>query len=121
MKESKSMIKSEHYPHRTVTLRPGDTIWVTYLKPKNNPFSATTLKRLFGWINEQRYIGRVREEAPRRGVCPDERLVVDFYKADERGKFQCTHVAYNIELMIVKGELRDLHYKPNPSPSLFDL
>lgn len=110
----------EHYPHRTVTLLPGDTIWATYKKPKDDPFSPTTLKRLFGWINGQRYIGRVREEAPRRGVCPEGRLVVDLYKDDERGKFQCTHVVYNIELDIAKGVLTDLHYKPNPSPSLFD-
>lgn len=110
----------EHYPDRTVTLLPGDEIRVTYKQPKGSPFSANTLKRLFGWKNEQRYIGRVREEAPRRGVCPEGRLVVDLYKDDERGKFQCTHVVYNIELDIAKGVLTDLRYKPNPSPSLFD-
>ncbi len=114
------MNTKEHYPGRTVTFLPGDTIWATYIKPKDDPFSPTTLKRLFGWTNGQRYIGRVREEAPRRGVCPEGRLVVDLYKDDERGKFQCTHVVYNIELDIAKGVLTDLRYKPNPSPSLFD-
>lgn len=110
----------EHYPDRTVTLLPGDEITATYIKPKNDRFSPKTLKRLFGWTNGQRYIGRVREEAPRRGVCPEGRLVVDLYTDDKRRKFQCTHVVYNIELQIAKGELTDLHYKPNPSPSLFD-
>lgn len=110
----------EHYPQRTVTLRPGDTIWATYKQPKGSPFSANTLKRLFGWINGQRYIGRVREKALNRVECPEGRLVVDFYKNDERGKYQCTHVVYNVELKLAKGELYDLHYKPNPSPSLFD-
>lgn len=110
----------EHYPQRTVTLRPGDTIWATYKRPKESQFSAKTLKRLFGWIGDQRYIGRVRRDAPRRGESPEGRLVVDLYKNDERGKYQCTHFVYNIELQIAKGELTDLHYKPNTTHSLFD-
>lgn len=114
------MNKFEHYPQRTVTLRPGDEIRATYKQPKGSPFSPNILKRLFGWINGQRYVGNVREEAPRRGVCPDGRLVVDFYKDDKRGKHQCTHIVYNVELMIAKGELSDTTHIPNPSPSLFD-
>lgn len=114
------MNHNEHYPRRTVTLFPGDTIWATYQKPKDSTFAAATLKRLFGWENGQRYIGRVRQQPPRSGEGPEGRLVVDVYKADERGKYQATHFVYNIELKIAKGELTDLRYKPNPSPSLFD-
>lgn len=113
------MNSKEHYPQRNVTLLPGDTIWATYKQPKGSQFNANTLKRLFGWKNGQRYIGRVRRVQPRDNM-PGSTLVVDFYNSDERGKYQCSHAVYNIELKLVKGELTDLHYKQNPQPLLFE-
>lgn len=107
---------NEHYPHRTVTLLPGDTIWATY--NKKSSYNEKTLKRLTGWENGQRYIGRVRRRLT-EDKDPVGALVVDFYD-NEKGKYQCTHVVYNIELYIVDGRLRELHHRPNPSPSLFD-
>lgn len=43
---------------------------------------------------------------------------VTAYRCDHCGKVyiqkhQCTHIAYNVELKIVKGELYDVHYTPN--------
>lgn len=115
------MNNKEHYPQRTVTLLPGDTIWATYKQPKESTFSPNTLKRLFGWVNGQRYIGRVRRVASTQATATDENtLVVDLYEGEKRGKYQCTHVVYNIELQIAKGELVDLRYQPNPHLTLFD-
>ncbi len=112
------MNRFEHYPDRTVTLLPGDEIRATYRQPKGDPFSAKTLKRLFGWTNGQRYIGRVRHTRKGEGFT-DSSLVVDFFDT-KTNKRECTHVVYNVELQLAKGELYDLHYTPNPSPSLFD-
>lgn len=112
------MNEREHYPQRNVTLLPGDTIEATYIKPKNDPFNAATLKRLFGWKDGQRYIGRVRSEVENR-IGKVSRLVVDFFDK-EKGKHQSTHYAYNVELQLAKGELCDLCYTPNPQPRLFD-
>lgn len=111
---------NEHYPHRTVTLLPGDTIWATYKQPKESTFSPTTLKRLFGWVSGQRYIGRVRRAAPTQGNPDENTLVVDLYEGEKRGRYQCTHFVYNIELQIAKGELTGLRYTPNPYLTLFD-
>ncbi len=111
------MNNNEHFPHRTVTLLPGDTIWATYRK-NHSMYNEKTLKRLTGWKNGQRYIGRVRRRLV-EGKDPVQALVVDLYDND-KGKYQCTHVVYNIELYIVDGRLRDLHHRPNPTPSLFD-
>lgn len=111
------MDRIDHYPNRTLTLLPGDTITATYIQPQGSPFTPQTLKRLFGWKNNTRYVGRVRKEQPTRSN-PEATTVVDFY--DDKGKRQCTHVAYNVELQIVKGELRDVQYQPNPQPQLFD-
>lgn len=108
----------EHFPDRTVTLLPGDEIRATYKQPKGSPFSANTLKRLFGWKNDQRYIGRVRHIRKGEDIT-ESSYVVDFFDV-EKGKRQSTHVVYNVELQIAKGELTDLRYIPNPSPSLFD-
>lgn len=112
------MNRRDHYPQRTLTLLPGDMITATYIQPTNSPFTAQTLKRLFGWKNNARYVGHIRRDAPTRGKSPDLTTVADFY--DEKGKFQSTHVVYNVELMIAKGELREVQYRPNPQPQLFD-
>lgn len=110
----------EHYPRRTVTLRPGDEIRATYRQLPDAPvrIAPATLKRLYGWKEGMQYKGRVRHI--RKGEdLTESSFVVDFFDV-KTGKHQCTHVVYNIELQIAKGELTDLHYKPNPSPSLFD-
>lgn len=112
------MNSHEHYPQRTLTLLPGDEIRATYKQPKGSPFSANTLKRLFGWKNEQRYIGRVRHIRKGEDIT-ESSFVVDFFDV-EKGKRQGTHVVYNIELMIAKGELREVQYQPNPQAQLFD-
>lgn len=110
------MIKFEHYPQRTVTLLPGDEIKVTY-RQRPVVFNPSTLKRLCGWTEGMRYKGCVRHQ--RKGECvTDGSIVVDFYDI-KTGKQQCTHAVYNIELMVVKGELYNLRYIPNPNPSLF--
>lgn len=111
------MSKIEHYPDRTVTLLPGDEIRATYKQPKGDPFSAKTLKRLFGWTNGKRYIGRVRHTRKGEDIT-DSSFVVDFFD-EKTGKRECTHIAYNVEVNITKGELYDVRYTPNPSPSLF--
>lgn len=114
------MNEREHYPQRKVTLLPGDTIWATYKQNPNAPvrIAPATLKRLYGWKEGQRYIGKVREEPPTNST-PEGRVVVDFYD-DKKGKFQCTHLVYNVEHKLAKGELYDLRYIPNPQPRLFD-
>lgn len=114
------MIKFEHYPQRTVTLRPGDEIRATYRQLPDAPvrISPATLKRLYGWKEGMQYKGSVRHVRKDEGE-PDGSLVVDFHDA-KTGKHQCTHVVYNVELMAAKGELYDVSYIPNPSPSLFD-
>lgn len=64
------------------------------------------------------YKGRVRHI--RKGEdLTESSFVVDFFDV-KTGKHQCTHVVYNVELMAAKGELYDVSYTPNPSPSLFD-
>lgn len=111
------MNKSEHYPQRSITLLPGDEIKVTY-RQRPVVFNSSTLKRLCGWTEGMRYKGCVRQQ--RKGECvTDGTIVVEFYDI-KTGKRQCTHPVYNIELMAVKGELYDLQYTPNPSPSLFE-
>lgn len=103
----------EHYPQRTVTINPGDIILATYQKPAGSPFNASTLKRLFGWVNGWCYIGRARRDG-------EGKIVVDFYKEGAR-PLECTHAGYNVEVEIAKGALTDLRHRPNPSPSLFDI
>lgn len=44
---------------------------------------------------------------------------MDFYD-DKKGKFLFTHLVYNVEHKLAKGELYDYRYKPNPQPRLFD-
>ncbi len=110
----------EHFPNRTVTLLPGDEIRATYRQHPNNPvrIAPTTLKRLYGWKEGMRYIGRVRHKRKGEDIT-DSSFVVDFFDT-KTNKRECTHVVYNVELQLAKGELYDLHYTPNPSPSLFD-
>lgn len=114
------MNEREHYPQRKVTLLPGDTIWATYKQDSNAPvrIAPATLKRLYGWKEGKRYIGKVREEPPTNSN-PEGRVVVDFYDY-KTGKHQCTHLVYNVEHKLAKGELYDLRYIPNPQPRLFD-
>lgn len=111
------MAHFEHYPQRTVTLSPGDEIRATY-RQLRGVFNPSTLKRLFGWKEAMQYKGRVRHIRKGEDVT-DNSFVVDFYDL-KTGKHQCTHIAYNVELMIEKGELYDVTHTPNPSPSLFD-
>lgn len=113
-----TMNESEHYPRRNVTLLPGDTIEATYIKPKNSPFNPATLKRLFGWKDGQRYKGIIRKSA-KNVMGEGSRLLVDFIDLEKR-KHQCTHVVYNVELLIAKGELQEVTYQPNPQPELFN-
>lgn len=114
------MAHFEHYPQRTVTLLPGDEIRATYRQLPNAPvrIAPATLKRLFGWKEAMQYKGRVRHIRKGEDIT-DNSFVVDFYDL-KTGKHQCTHIAYNVELMIAKGELYDVTHTPNPSPSLFD-
>ena len=109
----------EHYPQRTVTLHLGDEIRATYRQRPNAPVRIVpaTLKRLSGWTEGMRYKGVVRHV--RKGeILADYSFVVDFFD-EKTGKHQCTHIAYNVEAFIAKGELYDITYTPNPSPSLF--
>ncbi len=112
------MDKHEHYPHRNVTLLPGDEIRATYRQNPKAPvrINPPTLRRLYGWTEGKRYKATVRHSKKGEG---DSSVVVDFFD-EKTGKHQATHPVYNIELMIAKGELYDLRYTPNPSPSLFD-
>ncbi len=111
------MAHFEHYPQRTVTLSQGDEIRATY-RQLRGAFNPSTLKRLFGWKEAMQYKGRVRHTRKGEGFT-DSSLVVDFFDT-KTNKRECTHVVYNVELQLAKSELYDLHYTPNPSPSLFD-
>lgn len=109
----------EHYPYRTVTLLPGDSINVEYTQLPAGIFNSSTLKRLFGWTEGMQYTGLVRYQRKGEGVTANS-LVVEFLDS-KTNRHQCTHPVYNIELMIKKGELFNLQYFPNPNPSLFDI
>ena len=109
------MNKSEHYPHRTLTLHLGDEIRATYTQIPKGVFNPSTLKRLSGWTEGMQYNGVVRHA--RKGET-DDSFVVDFFDS-KTGKRHCTHVLYNVELMIAKGELYDVIHTPNSNPSLF--
>lgn len=111
------MNKHEHYPSRTLTLLPGDEVKVTYTQIPKGIFNPRTLKRLSGWTEGMQYKGVVRHK--RKGEdLTDYSFVVDFFDL-KTGKRHCTHILYNVELMITKGELYDVTHIPNPSPSLF--
>ncbi len=113
------MNKFEHYPQRNITLHPGDEIRVTYRQLPNAPvrIAPSTLKRLFGWTEGMVYRGHVRHA--KKEDCVDASFVVDFFDT-KTNKRQSTHILYNVELKIAKGELYDVTCIPNPSPSLFE-
>ncbi len=86
----------DHYKFAKTRLNEGDEIRVVYVGSIEN-FGAKNFKRLFGWIQNEEFIGTVSD-----GYVKFRNL---------KGAHQCRYCVYNVEALISQERLKMISIK----------
>jgi hypothetical protein len=93
----------DHYKFARTRLNEGDQIRVVYVGTDVANFGANNLKRLFGWVQNEEFIGTVADG------------YVKFLNL--KGAHQCRHCVYNVEILIAQERLKMTSIKKGISQS----